>query len=128
MINGRARHFRRGIRNRISQVVQILDVWIVQLAEVVPNRGFRGNNIGLISAIDDDAVRALRGTQVFAAKVPAGVHQLDGIQRAAPFPRRRSGVRRLAMEKILHRNKSAPLPVARPIRCREFRFHVCAKH
>ena len=74
-----------------------------------------------------DAMRALRRTQVLPPKIPASIHQLDGIQRASPFPRRRGGVRRFSVEKILHGDESAPFSVPRAIRRRKLRFHVRAQ-
>ncbi len=56
---------------------------------------------------------ALLQPQVFATKIPADVHQLDGVQSAAPGPRRAGAVRRLAVKGELGRYQAgARDPVA----------------
>src|SRR5581483_4055347 len=79
-------HHGCGLRHSISEVVEIFNVGVVQLAEVVPDRSFRRHDVRLISSVVDHVMRALLQTQMFTAKVPAGVHQLDSIERAAPIP------------------------------------------
>ena len=68
-------------------------------------------------------MRALRRVQVLAAEVPADVHELDGVERAAPAPRRDGAVRRGAGERILdgHEPRAADLPPARREACADVR-------
>ena len=49
---------------------------------------------------------------MLAAEVPADVHQLDRIERAAPAPRLAGGVRALALERVLDRDEPVPAPCA----------------
>ena len=86
--------------------------WIRRLAEVVPDRRGPRHDVRLIAAVGDDVVRALRERQVLAAEVPADVHQLDGVERAAAAPRRAGGVRALALEAVLHRHEPGAVAVA----------------
>jgi hypothetical protein len=44
--------------------------------------------------------------QVLAAVVPADVHQLDGVERAAAAPRRAGGMRGLPFERVLDRDEA----------------------
>ena len=86
---------------------------VIEFAKVVPDRGFGRDHVGLITAVSNYAMRALGEAKVFAVEVPAGVHQLDCIERAAAIPRRDRGVGGLAVEKILYGNRPlhVPLPV-----------------
>ena len=59
-------------------------------------------------------MRALLGPQVLAAEVPADVHELDRVERAAAPPGGRAGVRALALERVLDRHHAGR--VARPPR------------
>ena len=52
----------------------------------------------LVAAVGNDVVRALADLEVLAAIVPADVHQLDRVERAAPAPRRAGRVRAGAAE------------------------------
>ena len=56
-------------------------------------------------------MRALREPQVLTAEVPADIHQLDGVERAAAAPRGASGVRGLTRSS-LHANRAvAPVEI-----------------
>src|SRR5688572_19700222 len=80
----------------VADLAHSFDVFVIKLAEVVPDAGGLRNDVGLIAAVGDHVVRALLGAEVFAAEVPADVHQLDGVERAASLPRRSRGVRAFA--------------------------------
>jgi hypothetical protein len=45
---------------------------------------------------------ALLNAQMFAAVIPANVHQLHGVERTAPAPWRIAGMRRLALKCVFH--------------------------
>ncbi len=98
--HGGAGHLGGGFRHGVAKLEKLLDVRIIQLAEVIPDAGFRGDHVGLIASVDDHVVRALLRTQVLALEVPCGVHQLDGIQSALAFPGRAGGVRGLSVKAI----------------------------
>ena len=104
-----AGHHRRGLGDRVAGLPHLLDVREVGLAEVVPDRRGARDDVGLIAAVGDHVVRALAQAQVLAAEVPADVHQLDGVERAAAAPRRR---RRRA------RSRRGTNTGPRPARCR----------
>ncbi len=72
-------------------------------------------------------MRSLLQPQVLAAEVPAGVHQLDGVERAATRPRRTGGVCRAAVEHVLHRDE-AERRERLAIRCAELVVDVAAEH
>ena len=63
------------------------------LPEVCPDRRIAGDDVRLVAAIGDDVMGALLNPQVLAAEVPPDVHQLHGVQRTAPAPRRIPAVR-----------------------------------
>ena len=50
--------------------------------------------------------------QMLAAEIPADVHQLDRVERRASAPRRRGGVRALALELVLDRDQAVLVAVA----------------
>ena len=79
---------------------------VIQLAEVVPDAGFRRNNVRLIAAVNDYVVRSLLQPHVLAPEIPAGVHQLDCVERTSSIPGRARGMRRLPVKKVLHRDQS----------------------
>src|SRR3546814_18492549 len=70
------------------------------------------HHIGLAAAIGDDVVRTLGQRQVLAAEIPRNVHELHGVQRAAPLPRHGAGMGRLAGEFIFHRPHGGKAHVA----------------
>src|SRR4029077_156836 len=76
------------------------------LAEVVPDRRVRWDDVRLVAAVGDDVMRSLLQPQMLAAEVPAGCHQFDGVERRAAAPRRRRGVRALALERVLDRHEA----------------------
>jgi hypothetical protein len=82
---------------------------IVEFAEVVPHGGFGRNDVGLIPAVKDDTVRALREPQMLASEIPGNVHKFDGVKCAATFPRGESSMRRLTMKEILNRDRPAEI-------------------
>lgn len=51
-------------------------------------------------------MRALLQPQMFAAEVPACIHKLDGIERAAAVPRRHGRMSGFAMKEVLHRDQT----------------------
>ena len=74
------------------------------LAEIIPDRSRIRHDIGLVAAIGDDVMRALRQRQVLAAKIDADIHKFDAIQRTAPIPGVCGGMGCAAMEGIFHRH------------------------
>ena len=54
-----AGHHRRGLGHGVAGLPQLLDVRVVGLAEVVPDRRGARDDVGLIAAVGDDVVRAL---------------------------------------------------------------------
>src|SRR5712691_5911505 len=112
-----ARHLGVGHRcgsvgDLVADLVVLLDVLEIHLAEEVPDRGERRNHVGLVAAIGDHVMRALLRTELLAAEIPADVHELDRAQRvaAAPGPRRR--VRGLALESVFDRDQPGPVRLA----------------
>ena len=99
-------HQRRALGHLVADVPQFLDVRLVVLAEVEPDAGVARHDVGLVAAVGDDRVRALRQAQVLAAVVPADAHQLDRVERRAAAPRRAGAVGRLAFEGVLDRHQA----------------------
>src|SRR5215470_5232122 len=97
---------------------------VVKLTEVIPDCRFGRNDVWLIAAIDNDAMRALRGAKMFAAKIPTAIHQFNGVECAAALPGSDGRVRRFAIKKVLDRDEAAPLAVASAIRRGEFTVDV----
>ena len=98
------RHHRRRHGHIVANLPQIHDVLVVGLAVVIPNRGVGGDHIRLVAAVGDHIMHPTAHADMFAAKIPADVHQLHRIQRAAPAPRSPGGVRRLSSECVFDRN------------------------
>ena len=86
-------HHRRPLRDRIADLAQLRDVRVIELAEVVPDARHRRHDVRLVAAAGDHVMRALLGAQVLAAEVPADVHQLHRVERAAAAPGGGAGVR-----------------------------------
>ncbi len=63
---------------------------------------------------------------MLAAIVPAGVHQLDGVERRAAAPRRAGAVRGLAFERVFDRDEAVAAAVAPPRA--EVRADVVVEH
>ena len=99
-------HQRRGFRHIVPDAPQIHDVLVIGFAEVIPDRGVRRHHVGLIAAIGDHAVHRVPMPQMFAAEIPADVHEFHGIERASPAPWRRRRVRALAFETVFHRDQA----------------------
>ena len=105
-------HQRRALGHLVADVPQLLDVRLIGLAEIEPDAGIARHHVGLIAAVGDHLVRALRQPQVLATVVPAHAHQLHGVERRASAPRRTGAVRRLALEGVLHRHEPVAAGVA----------------
>ena len=84
----------------------LLDAWVLRLAKEIPDRGTRGNDVRLVTAVRDHVVDPVLETQMLAPVIPAGVHQLDGIKRAPASPRRARAVSGLAVEGVFDRHES----------------------
>ena len=97
----RVGHHRGRLRHAVADLVHLLDVLVVGLAEVVPDGGVRRDDVGLIAAVGDDVVRPLLDAEVLAAEIPGDVHQLHGVERRTAAPRRARRVRALAFEAVL---------------------------
>ena len=82
-----AGHHRRALGDVVADLPELLDLRVGGLAEVVPDRRGARDDVRLIAAVGDHVVRALLERQVLAAEVPADVHQLDRVERAAAAPR-----------------------------------------
>ena len=72
----------------------------------------RGTTLGWSPAVGDDRVRALRQPQVLAAVLPAGAHQLHGVERRASAPRCARTVGGLAFEGVLDRHQAGAASLA----------------
>src|SRR5437879_13567229 len=84
-----------------AEVVDFSDTIVIPLAAEIPEGCFGWFDIGLIAAVHDHIVRALFRTQMLAAEVPTYIHEFDGIERTAAFPRRTGCVRALAVKAVL---------------------------
>ena len=122
----RVGHERRALGHLVADIPHVLDRLVVGLAEVVPDAGVPRHDVRLIAAVGDHVVRALRQPQVLAPIVPAHVHQLHGVERRAAAPGRHRAVRRLALERVLHRHEAAAAAIA-PARA-EVRADVVVEH
>ena len=83
--------------------------WHEPIIEGAPGHG-EGHNSGMplqIAAVGDYVVRPLLQPQVLTPVVPADVHQLDGVERAAAKPRRARGVRAFPRERVFDGHKAA---------------------
>ena len=105
-------HLRRAFGHGVSDPPHPHDVVVVALAEEVPDAGRRRHHVRLVAAVADDVVRALLDAQVLAPEVPADVHQLDRVERAAAVPRVAGAVRRFAFEGVLDRDHPVAPAVA----------------
>src|SRR6185503_14603827 len=85
---------------------EALDLGVRRFAEVVPDRRVARNHIRLIATVGDDVMRSLLNPQMFAAVIPANVHQLHRVERTAPSPRRIAAMRRLALERVFDRHET----------------------
>ena len=99
-------HQRRALGHLVADLPHLLDVRLIDLAEVEPDAGVARHHVRLVAAVGDHRVRALRQAQVLAAIVPADAHQLDGVERRAAAPRRAGAVRRLAFEGVFDRDQA----------------------
>jgi hypothetical protein len=99
--HGSVGHHGGGVGDSGSDSVQVADAFVIPFPEKVPDGGLGRHYVGLIAAMRDHIMGALLGAQMLAAKVPAGIHQLDCVESAAAFPRRAGGMRALSMEAVL---------------------------
>src|SRR5215831_2684295 len=76
-------HHRRCFGDLVTDLVVLLDVLEVHLAEEIPHRSARRDDVGLIATVCDHVMRALLRSKLLAAKIPADVHQLYGAERVA---------------------------------------------
>ena len=127
VVHGRPGHHGGGLGHGVAEVVQLLDMGIVELAEVIPDGRFGGDYVGLVAAVDDDVMRALLEPQVLAAEFPPDVHQVRGVEGAAPLPGCASSVGSLAVKEVLHGDQPAELSIAGRIRRGEFMPDVHAE-
>ena len=117
-----------GMRSRLFLKVYALGLYLPQNYD----RSFKGwvsARTALGASLNVPAVRvgALLGPEVLALVVPHGVHELDAIEGAAPFPRGPGGVGRFALEGELNGDEATVdggLAVGR----REFGTDVAAEH
>jgi hypothetical protein len=105
-------HHRRGLCHPVADIPQLLDFLVAGLAEVVPDRCSRRDDVRLVPAVGDDVMRALLDAQVLAAEVPPDVHQLRGVERRSAAPRRTGPVRALALEAVLDRDEAVLCAIA----------------
>ena len=98
--DGRVGHHRCALGHGVADLAHLFDVFVIELAEVVPNTREARHDVGLIAAVRDHVMRPLLQSQVFATEIPADVHQLHRIERAASLPRRACRVRALALEGV----------------------------
>src|SRR5580658_9638551 len=100
-------HHRGGFRNLVADLVVLLDVLEIELAEEIPDRCQRRDHVRLVAAIGDYVMRALIGTKLLTAEIPADVHELDGPQRVTPAPWRGSRMRGFTLEGVFDRYQAA---------------------
>ena len=108
-----AGHHRRSLCHRLTQLVQLLDARVIQLAVVVPHRSLRRHHIGLAATVGDYVMGTLLQPQMLAAEVPPHVHQFHGVQRAAPEPGRPRAMGRYAVEGEHGRHQPRPTDAPR---------------
>ena len=101
------RHHRRTVGDAVADAEVLAHVLHVGLADVVPDLRQCRHDVRLFAAVGDDVVRTLFRPQVLAAHVPAHVHQLDRVERAASAPWRGGGMRGRAVECVFHRDQPA---------------------
>ena len=101
--DGGVRHLRRRLRDGVGDLEVLADVLEVLLADEVPDGCDRRHDVGLVAAVRDHVVRPLLRPQMLAAHVPADVHELDAVERAASPPRRHGGVGGLAADTCTRR-------------------------
>ena len=111
--DGGVRHLRRRLRDGVGDLEVLADVLEILLADEVPDGGDRRHDVGLVAAVRDHVVRTLLRPQVLAAHVPADVHQLDAVERAASPPGRHGGVGGLAADTCT-RTETMPVPLGWP--------------
>ena len=97
------------LRHVVADAPHVHDVVVIGLAEVIPDRGVGRHHVGLVAAVGDHVVRALRQAQMLAAEVPADVHQLHGVERALAAPGSAGGVRAFALEHVLDADQAVLL-------------------
>src|SRR5260370_22240822 len=90
----------------VADLPQLFDMRIVALPEVIPDRRALRHYVRLVAAVRNNVMGALLKTKMLAAEVPAYVHQLNSIQRAAPAPRSHRGMCALSMAGVLNRDKT----------------------
>src|SRR5262249_22426302 len=93
-------HHRRCFGDLINDLVVLLDVLEIHLAEEIPHRSARRDDVWLIAPLCCYVMRALPPSQLRPAKIPADVHQLYGAERVASAPRPRGSMRRLTLERV----------------------------
>src|SRR5262249_1126111 len=104
--HGGVGHLRGRCRDLGAERVQVANPLVIPFPEEVPDRGFGWHYIGLVAAVRDYVMRAMLRTQMLAAEIPADVHQLDRVQRAASRPGRSGGMGALAVKAILSRDQA----------------------
>ena len=122
----RVGHERRALRHAQERREVLRDERLIDLADVVPDGRGRRHDVRLVPAVHDAVVRALLRTEVLAAEIPAGVHELDRVERAPSPPGRRGAVRGLARERELGGDEAGSVPLSPGDR--EVRPHVGEQH
>ena len=89
-------------------------MFIIGLAEVIPDARVGRNDVRLIATIGDHVMRTLRQPQMLPAKVPTDVHQLNRIKRALTTPRSASRVRALPLEVVFDTDDCILIAAAAP--------------
>src|SRR5207244_2290640 len=96
--HGSVGHHRGGCGDLGADLEVFPDVLEGLLAEVIPYGRRRRYDVREIAAVRDDVVGALFGPEMLAPEIPARVHQLHCVERAAPAPWGTCGMRALARE------------------------------
>ncbi len=107
------RHHRGALGHFHPDVVHLLDFGIGYLAQEIPDGCRARYHVRLIASIGDHVVRPLLQPQMLASKIPADVHQLHRIERAAAAPRRARRMRRFSHKVVLDADQ--PGARARPV-------------
>ena len=100
-------HHRGALRDLLRALEQDARALGGRIAEIPPARGVRRDDVRLLTALGDDAVRRHRRLHVLAILREADIHQHDGVERVAAFPGRDRRMRGLAAERELGRDRRA---------------------
>jgi hypothetical protein len=91
-------HHRGALRNLLRLLEELARTLGRRIAEIPPDRRLGRDDVRLLAAVGDRAVRGHRRQHVFAVLRDPHVHQHNRVERVATFPRPHRGMRRLTGE------------------------------